>query len=222
MCNANCIIFGATNLKGKDVKGKRVIEVGSLDVNGSLRTLMESYNPKEYVGVDIVDGSGVDIICNAETLIDKFGENSFDVVISTELLEHVGNWRKVISNIKGVCKGEGIILITTRSRGVPYHGYPNDFWRYETEDMESIFADCEILALEKDRSAPGVFIKVRKPSNFKEADLHNYSLHSVVLNRKAKEIREDDLRSLNFRKIVVKYKLKNFAWRAGGYLYDKL
>ncbi|WP_217423095.1 class I SAM-dependent methyltransferase [Methanocella conradii] len=100
MCNTKCILFGAINLKKEEIEGKRIIEIGSLDVNGSLRPLLESYNPKEYIGVDIVKGPGVDKVCNVENLVEEFGENVFDVVISTELLEHVKDWRKAISNMK--------------------------------------------------------------------------------------------------------------------------
>jgi hypothetical protein len=31
---------------------------------------------------------------------------------------------------------------------------PHDYWRYEIEDMEKIFGDFEITALEKDWEAP--------------------------------------------------------------------
>lgn len=217
MCNANCILFGAINLKKEEIEGKRVIEVGSLDVNGSLRPLMESYNPKEYIGVDVVKGPGVDRICKVENLIEEMGQNVVDVVISTELLEHIKDWEKAISSIKNVCKEGGIILITTRSIGFPYHAYPYDFWRFEISDMKNIFSDCEILVLEKDPSGLGVFIKVRKPENFNEIDLSDYAIYSIILNKKTKIIEEKD-----FRRFISKYKLKNFIRKIGRYLLDKL
>jgi len=217
MCNANCILFGAINLKKEEIEGKRVIEVGSLDVNGSLRPLMESYNPKEYIGVDVVKGPGVDRICKVENLIEEMGQNIVDVVISTELLEHIKDWKKAISSIKNVCKEGGIILITTRSVGFPYHAYPYDFWRFEISDMKNIFSDCETLVLEKDPSELGVFIKVRKPENFNEIDLSDYALYSIIINKKTKIIEEKD-----FRRFNLKYKLKNFVRTTGGYLLDKL
>ena len=151
MCNASCILFGALNLKPEDIQGKRVIEAGSCDINGSLRALVKSYHPCEYIGIDIERGPGVDIVCRAEDILDRFGKESFDVVISTELMEHVLDWRKVIHNFKNICKAGGTILITTRSRGHPYHGHPYDFWRYEIEDMKYIFSDCITEKLEKDR-----------------------------------------------------------------------
>lgn len=104
------------------------------------------------------------------------------------------------------CKEGGFILITTRSKGFHYHGYPYDFWRFEIDDMRNIFQDCEILALEKDSSAPGVFIKAKKMNNFNEIDLSSYALYSIILNRKVKDIEEKDLKSVYFKfnfKLVV-------------------
>ncbi len=154
MCHVSCIVFGAKYLSKDEVKGKKVLEVGSYDVNGSLRPIIESWEPAEYIGVDIEEGPGVDVICNADNIVEHFGKETFDIVISTELLEHVWDWRRVISNIKNICKSNGIILITTRSYGFPYHAYPYDFWRYELEDMKNIFSDCELMVLENDFQAP--------------------------------------------------------------------
>jgi SAM-dependent methyltransferase len=141
MCNLACIEFGKKYLIAEEIQGKHVVEVGSLDVNGSLRPWILSLCPKSYIGVDICNGPGVDEICRAEELVFHFGDNKFDVLISTELLEHIRHWREAISNMKKILKPGGIILITTRSRGAGYHGFPYDFWRFELSDMEKIFAD---------------------------------------------------------------------------------
>jgi len=203
MCNAYCVLFGALNLKREEIQARKVIEVGSLDVNGSLRPLLESFKPKQYVGVDITRGRGVDVLCNAEDLLDKFQRESFDVLISTELLEHVWNWKKVVSNFKNVVKSGGIILVTTRSYGFYYHGYPYDFWRYEIEDMKNIFSDCVIEKLEKD-PAKGVFIRVRKPVDFVEKDLSDYELYSIVVDRRVKQLNERDFRGFIWRVKLVR------------------
>lgn len=207
--HVSCILFGAINLNRKEIEGKRVIEVGSRDVNGSIRPLIKSYDPQDYIGVDIVGGPGVDVICSADNLVSEFGEQSFDLVISTELLEHVRNWKLVTHNIKSICKTNGIILLTTRSYGFGYHGYPDDFWRYEIEDMEYIFKDCNIRKIEKDPQK-GVFLKVEKPEIFIEQDLSNYKLYSIVSNKRIKELSENDLRSWYFKRWVFKEKLREF------------
>jgi len=169
--------------------GKRVLEVGSKFVNGSVRPLIERFcRPREYVGVDIETGKYVDVVLPAERLVEYFGLESIDAVISTEVLEHVFDWRTVVNNMKAVLKPGGFIYITTRSRGFPYHAAPHDYWRYEIEDMEKIFGDFEIIALEKDWQAPGVFLKARKPTNWSPNDLSQIELYSMVLGRRTREI----------------------------------
>jgi SAM-dependent methyltransferase len=193
MCNANGILFAALNLKVDEIKNKRILEVGSMNVNGSVRSLLESYGPKQYVGVDVAAGPGVDIVCNAAKLLDMFPKSSFDVVVSTEMLEHVLNWQSVISNLKAMAVPGGLICISTRSMGFPYHGYPFDFWRYEVEDIKNIFSDCVVEKIEKDPQK-GVFAKIRKPPVFKEIALQQYPLYSIVSNTRISHIEKDQLR----------------------------
>lgn len=212
--NDSCMNFISKNLIHEEINGKKVIEIGSRDVNGTIRPKIELYGPSEYVGVDIEKGPGVDKICYGEDLVETFGKESFDVIISTEVLEHVKNWKKVISNIKNICKSNGIIIITTRSYGFPYHGFPYDFWRYEFKDMNHIFSDCEIMKIDKDPELPGIFIKVKKPNNFLENDLSKYELYNILFNKKSNEITEKDLKSFSFKYIKLKEKLKNSIIKA--------
>jgi len=184
--NIKCIKFIAENITYQEVCGGKVIEVGALDVNGSPRYILQLLNPREYIGVDIESGNGVDIVCPAENVVERFGENVFDIVVSTEMLEHALEWRAAISNLKRVLKLNGLLLITTRSRGFKYHGFPYDFWRYESEDFQKIFYDMEIIRLEKDIVSPGVFLKARKPENFIEKDLTDIAIYNIVLDRTVK------------------------------------
>lgn len=188
MCNIACLEFVQRFLQADEITGKRVIESGGRDVNGSARHMIMEFHPESYLSTDIVPGVGVDQICNAVDLVNTFGEKSFDVLVSTEVLEHVEHWRNVISNYKRVLKPGGVLFITTRSAGFGYHSYNGDFWRYEVADMEAIFKDFEIIACGPDPSEPGVFIKARRPKRFKERDLSKYELAAIdelgVLRRK--------------------------------------
>ena len=187
MCNQACIDFGRKALKEADIKGKRVLEVGSYDVNGSLRSLAESYRPGEYIGIDLKacdhakhkQRPCVDRIMDANDILKEFGQESFDVLINTELLEHIEDWRKAIHNFKSVVRKGGLIVITTRSIKFPRHGFPDDYWRFTANDMRAIFSDCEIELLEPDPTEPGIFIKARKPATFKEATLDTCQLFDV-------------------------------------------
>ena len=73
MCNVSCLGFVETYVGESDVRGRRVLEVGSFDVNGSPRALIEILKPSEYRGVDVEMGPGVDEICRAEDLVERFG-----------------------------------------------------------------------------------------------------------------------------------------------------
>jgi len=184
MCSEACIEFARANLREEDVRDKAIIEVGALDVNGSVRPIVEALGPGSYIGVDLQKGPGVDLICDSHDLLDRFGYAVFDLLISTELLEHVRDWRKVITNFKHILKPNGVLLITTRSKGFGPHGHPFDFWRYEVEDMETIFSDFSIEVIEKDPLSPGVFVKARKPNMFIETRTANYGLFSIITGKR--------------------------------------
>lgn len=188
MCNPACLAYGAAQLSDADIRDQRVIEVGARNVNGSLRTYVEQFGPSSYVGVDIEAGRGVDEVCNAEDLVQRFGRESFDLVICTEVLEHVRNWRVVMANLKQLLAADGMLLITTRSFGFGYHAFPYDFWRYEIDDMRNIFSDLVVEDVSSDPGKPGVFMTARRPAQFSENDLSGYELYSIIKDRRSLDV----------------------------------
>ena len=193
MCNVDNFRMAIQLVNQKDVTDKRIIDVGAYDVNGSLRAIFEKYNPEEYVGVDMQQGPGVDVVCNAEDIVKRFGENSFDYVVSANMLEHVMDWKTIISNMKKILRPGGCIFIATPSKPFPYHEYPYDFWRYETSDFEEIFSDfisVETRVGDDSSFLPHSlsYIVARKPENFQEKDLSDYQLYSIVTGKRHLEI----------------------------------
>lgn len=136
MCNAWCVDF--VKRCSKDFGGAvDFLEVGSLNVNGSPRDgLNMSVN---YTGVDIKAGPGVDKVVSVYDLSKVFLPESFDVVISTEMLEHVEDWKDALTQMTHVLRVGGRLIITTRSPGFEYHPYPLDCWRFTLGDMKKIF-----------------------------------------------------------------------------------
>ena len=160
--HASVHYFFANETNETMFKGKRVLEVGSYDVNGSVRPFVEAFKPFEYIGVDFIAGPRVDRVVDAVKLVEAFGKESFDVVVSTEMLEHAEHWRECVNQMKQVTKD--LLIITTRGPGFPLHSYPDDWWRYTVEDFEKIFADfdVDVLMPDTDPASPGVFFIGRK------------------------------------------------------------
>lgn len=104
----------------------RVIEVGSLDINGSVRELF--VNPAKYIGCDLVEGRGVDLVCRGHEL--PYPDQSFDVAISCEALEHDKNWEATFQKMWSLTREGGIVVFTCATEGRSTHGtsdfYPND------------------------------------------------------------------------------------------------
>ncbi len=148
-----------------------MLEVGAREVNGSVRPICER-RARRYLGVDIEAGKGVDVVVDAGQLIDHFGVASFDVVISTEMVEHVLCWPDVFYEMMSVLRPDGLLILTTRSIGFEIHDYPGDHWRYSKKDMTRIFQLVgEILLLSDDMTYGypcGVGVAVRRKAETAE------------------------------------------------------
>lgn len=215
MGHRECFSFGERHLSRELLAGKDVIEVGSSEDGGSMRPYVSSFGPKSYIGVDIQKARGVDLLCDAMDLLDVCGKECCDVVIATELLEHIRDWRKIIHVFKNLLREGGVVVITTRSYGFPFHYAPFDFWRYEPSDMEAIFSDFEIMGIETDsrmingKVTPGVFVAAKKPIGFSENNLDCINLYSILKDKRVREISSYDIIKYEILNLGVRYFLKH-------------
>lgn len=95
-----------------------VLEVGSLNINGSVRGFF--FNPQSYIGCDVGHGPGVDVVCPGEDL--TYPDNKFDTSITTECFEHNPNWVDTFRNMHRMTRPGGLIVMTCASEGRPEHG----------------------------------------------------------------------------------------------------
>lgn len=113
-----------------------VLEVGSLDVNGSPRSVFQD-DSLSYIGVDLMMGHGVDEICNGEQLLERFPDAKFDTIICMECLEHAIRPWIIVENMKKLLAPQGHLWVSTPTFGFPLHRFPldchrfgEDFYRY--------------------------------------------------------------------------------------------
>ena len=75
-------------------RGSTVLEVGSYDVNGSIRSVFEV---SDYLGIDLVEGPGVDVVGDLRKL--DFNSKKFDFVLSSEPTRSGTIWKAQWVNI---------------------------------------------------------------------------------------------------------------------------
>ncbi len=160
--HTSVIDFVRNNIHSNMVSSKAILEVGSYDVNGTVRPFIEAYNPSLYVGVDMRSGPGVDIVLDVMDL-PILGKELFDIVFCLEMLEHAKDWKQSLVNMFSVLKKDGLLILTTRSPGFPLHDYPSDHWRFTQKNMADIF-DGLIPHIQNDYDEfmKGVFVIVTK------------------------------------------------------------
>lgn len=143
------------------LRSAKTLEVGSMNVNGSVRGLFKG----SYVGVDMREGDGVDMVARASEL--PFDKGEFECVVCTEMLEHDPEpWRSVPEMARVLAPG-GRLILTTRGIGFPLHEHPSDYWRFTAEGVARLIelAGLELIDIRPDPQPdhPGVFALARKP-----------------------------------------------------------
>tara|TARA_R110000851_G_C13061138_1_gene564042 strand:+ start:1212 stop:1748 length:537 start_codon:yes stop_codon:yes gene_type:complete len=96
---------------------KRVLDCGSLDINGSNKHMFTNC---EYIGLDVGPGRNVDVV----SLIHEYegGEEEFDIIVTTECAEHDMYWKESLLNQMRMLKSGGIFVFTCATEGRPEHG----------------------------------------------------------------------------------------------------
>jgi len=206
--NPNRFKFIEQNIS-EDLSDKKVLEVGSRIVSGSMRGYLESLNPKEYVGIDIVPGEGVDHILNIHDIADYFGKDKFDIVICSDTLEHIDDRDSASYNMHSVLKIGGKLIVSVPTIGTPYHGFPHDFWRYTTKDLEHVFSFMKVIDTYDTEGACIIVEKQSDPYNF-DSTYPVYSIlrgkpitkHNIVDRKLLSVYRKSQV---GFRRFLVKY-----------------
>jgi SAM-dependent methyltransferase len=119
-------------LEGAQAAGKRVLDVGCG---------VKPYYPwfadaAAYVGVDVQENPHADLHGAVEAL--PVDDASFDVVIATQLLEHVDDPSAAVRELHRVAAPGGRVLASTHGVMV-YHPNPVDYWRWTHTGLARLF-----------------------------------------------------------------------------------
>lgn len=107
----------AEYLEPRGYAKRRILEIGSYDINGSIRRFFPG---SKYVGVDLGEGPGVDVVCEGSSVQDPDG--TYDLTISCESFEHNPKWLETFLNMHRVTKNGGVLVFTCATKGRLEHG----------------------------------------------------------------------------------------------------
>lgn len=105
----------------------RVLDVGGTDVNGGYRTIFKGPGVT-YLVADIEDHPSVDYVLNDPYAL-PFHDETFDVVVSGQMLEHCEEFWRSFAEMMRVTKRGGFVFLIAPSGG-PIHQYPVDCYRF--------------------------------------------------------------------------------------------
>lgn len=134
--HGSAMLSGAAFFSCYADKSSAILDVGSCNVNGSLRI----FAPQScrYVGVDMAAGRGVDVVLD-DPHVYPFPDDEFDLVVSTSCLEHDQMFWLSFAEMARMVRPGGFVYLSVPQAG-PYHGHPVDCWRFNNDAPEALAA----------------------------------------------------------------------------------
>jgi len=138
--------FVATYLSGRRGQPLRILDVGSMDVNGTYRTFFD--DPAwSYTGLDLTPGPGVDTVLASPYSWKNVPSNHYDVVITGQAFEHIEfPWITILQVTRTLVEG-GLLCLIVPSGGQE-HRFPVDCWRFYPDGVQALarWGDLEPLS----------------------------------------------------------------------------
>lgn len=94
-----------------------VIEIGSRNINGSVRKL---FSNAHWIGLDLYPGPDVDWAGNA---LDYIPDYTVDLVVCCEVLEHTDQWKELVAKSASWLRPMGKLLVTCAGPGRKPHSH---------------------------------------------------------------------------------------------------
>ena len=144
----------------KNFKDLNILDVGSLDSKGDFnyREIFKE-DGWTYKGLDFQNGNNVDILVTDIYNWFEVEDNSYDVVISGQLFQHLEYFWLTMSEIERVLKPGGYVCIIAPAAGPKHGGDLPNCYRFREDGLAAMakYVDLEVLFTEVnggDNAAP--------------------------------------------------------------------
>ena len=130
------------------------------------------------VALDIQRGIGVQVIGDAQAL--GICDASFDVVLCTEVLEHLPEPQRAIDEMYRVLVPGGQLLLTTRFL-FPIHDSPHDYFRFTKYGLRHLLRRFDITELQEETDAVGTLAVLLQRLGMQAETLHRTPFRALWL-----------------------------------------
>ncbi len=165
-----------------------IVEIGSYQVAGQDRigNLRQLFPGKEFVGVDMRPGPGVDWVADVENL--PLADGACGTVLALNTFEHVRRFWHGFEEMFRILRPDGALLVA-----VPFffhiHNYPSDYWRFTPEALNVLLEKYprRLLGWQGPKKRPAMVWAVafrEEHPGFQAADFQRYRL---LLGRYARQ-----------------------------------
>ena len=131
-----------------DLTGCLVLDVGSYDVNGTLRPLVEGLGG-QYVGCDVREGPNVDVVVSETVTWHQWLVPVFDVVVCANALHNMRWPWRVVGQMARVLVPGGLFCLVGAGLDVVYpSNYPADYYRFTPNGLRALVESAGALRVQ--------------------------------------------------------------------------
>lgn len=116
----------------------KIVEIGSQNINGTLRDAVPKHLNVKYIGVDLQEGKNVDVVLSDPYKL-PFEAEYADIVLSSSCYEHTEMFWLLQLEILRILKPHGLFYLNAPSNGF-FHRYSIDAWRFYPDSGNALVA----------------------------------------------------------------------------------
>jgi len=177
-----------------------MVEIGSYQVEGqeAIANLRSFFPGKQYVGIDMRPGPGVDCVANVERLPQETA--SVGTVLALNTFEHVKCFWRGLDEVHRILRPDGVLILSTPFH-FRIHEFPHDYWRFTPAAYEALLDryPSKIIGWHGARNRPAnvwaIAFREQRPS----ITLDEYEKYRILMNTYAREPEKTWTRRVRYR-----------------------